>query len=687
MAGKKKVQDGKGTSGGAAASGGVGFQQSVAAYALAHVLVGDTALQSFHLDRQFKFRSLHLESADEIDDVVIVGESHRALIQAKTNVSLSDLEGSMYGKALRQFVTHHVHDGRDGDAYILATSTDSSRRIVVDLTRLTESARLSSLALKENPLTAAEEEVLSKTRALVLSFLADAGVSSPSEEKFLEIFRRLYVLPLDIEPPRGRDLNSALLLLRGKAVIESNLLWAALTQLARSLMNDRGSIDKAGLDSRLGHHVDLAEHQKTLLEEVALEVVTPDNPSVGTDVVVFYAPGQEDNMIVISASERFDGDGSKTTVFSRDGFKYRDGTLQHILCRSATSKGAARFLSENQHLVGNRTVAAHQFHLTPDRESNGWAQLHKQFLRKLFTERRAKLTCLVCGDPVSEDGAQVVEVDEEGAQPAAGVTHKRCQYPGLRILGELHSPLFAQYNALRDFDFNRWIEAARKGASILSSSVVQGTATMLWNSRLPGQTRGQWCVRVEASDGTTHYVSNRGKVLRFTRDEAEIETAEYQRRINTLAAAGDPHCVSEDRQYAGSRTSLLERLPRGTTILQCLSAYIVPFDLTIEKAYSNPGQYYAPVSLLVAPERGDPLELDGSLVFLTNPFKILAFLDNWRQAGIELPSIAAEVIDTDVEFDRIVCAGLAAGKDVLADPLFDTKGVLVSGIKLQENTF
>lgn len=685
MAGKKKVQDSKGTSGGAAASGGVSFQQSVAAYALAHVLVGDTALQSFHLHRQFKFRSLHLESADEIDDVVILGESHRALIQAKTNVSLSDLEGSMYGKALRQFVEHHVRDGRDGDAYILATSTDSSRRIVVDLTRLTESARLNSLALIENPLTAAEEEVLSKTRGLVLSFLADAGVSSLNEEKFLEIFRRLYVLPLDIEAPRGRDLNSALLLLRGKAVIESNLLWAALTQLACSLMSNRGSIDKAGLDSRLGHHVDLSGHQKTLLEEVALEVVTPDNPSVGTDIVIFYAPGQEDQMILISPSERFNSDGSKTTAFSRDGFKYRDGTLQHILCRSASSMGAKRFLSENQHLVGNRTVAAHQIHLTPDRESNEWAQLHKRFLRRLFTERREKLKCLVCGNPVSENGAHVVEVDEIGAQSAAGVTHKRCQYPGLRILGELHSPLFAQYSALRDFDFNRWIEAARNGASVLSSSAVQGKATMLWNSRPLGQPRGQWCVRVEANDGTTHYVSNRGKVLRFARHEAEIEAAEYQKRINTLADYGDPHCVSEDRQYAGSRTSLLERLPRGTAILQCLSASVVPFDLTIEKAYSNPGQFYAPVLLLVTPERGDSLDLAGSLVFLTDPFKIIAFLNNWRQASFELASIAAEVIDTDVEFDRIVCAGLAAGKGVLADPLFDTKRVLVSGIKLQEN--
>ncbi|MGE8458963.1 MAG: hypothetical protein ACN6OY_20565, partial [Pseudomonas alloputida] len=343
--------------------------------------------------------------------------------------------------------------------------------------------------------------------------------------------------------------------------------------------------------------------------------------------------------------------------------------------------------SENKHLFGDRSINIHHFTLTPDRNYNEWAQAHKQFLHELFTQRREKLTCLVCGDPVSENGALVVEVDEEGVLPAAGVTHKRCQYPGLRILGDLQSPLFDHYKALQDFDFNSWIEAARKGTSILASGVVQGTATMLWNSRLPGQPRGGWCVRVEASDGSTHHLSNRGKVLRFEKDKAEIEAAEYQKLINELAADGNPECVSEDRRYSGPKESLIKRLPRGTAILQCLHASVVSFDLNIERAYSSTGQYYAPVTLLVKPGAGDPLNIAGSLVFLTNPLKIVAFLDNWREANFHLESIAAEVVDTDVEFDRIVSEGFSASKGVLVDPLFDNRGILVSGIKLQKNSF
>jgi hypothetical protein len=598
---------------------------------------------------------------------------------------MSSSEKSTYADVLRQFVTHHVRDGRDGDAYILATSTQSSRRIVVDLTRLVESARLNASALADNPLTSAEEEVLQNTRTLILAFLANAGIVSPSEDDFLRVFRRMHVLPLDFEDPRGRDLNSALLLLRGKALIESSLLWSALLQLSSALATDRGSIDKVGLMSRLGQHVNHEGSAKTLLDEVALEVVAPVDPSVGKDVVAFYAPGNEDTTIVLAASPRFDDDGSKTTKFTREGFKYRDGIVQSILCRSATLKGAVRFLAENQSLQGNREVTVLKNWMEVSFESSTWAKVHKLLLRTLFEENSNKLNCLVCGNPVSEDGAHIVEIDEEGLGLAAGITHKRCQYPSLRILGELQSPLFAHYKALRDFDFNKWITAAQKGQSVLTTSVVQGTATILWNSRLPGHPRGSWCVRIDASDGSSHYVTNRAKVLRFSQEYAHDEAADFQRWIEEAAVAGDPLCISEDRLYFAQKSLLLEKLARGTSILQCIRASAIPFNLAIEKAYSTATEYYAPVVLLVTPERGDPVKFAGAIVVLTDPFKILVFLENWREAGFDVPSIAAEVIETDERFDRVVGDAIGAECCVLVDPLFDASGNLVSGLELIEN--
>lgn len=686
MAHKKKTVAEVGTSGGAAAAAGVGFQQQIAAYALAHVLVGDTALGTFGLDREFNFRSLHMETAQAIDDVVIIGHSHRALIQAKTKVSLSDAEKSAYGDALRQFVAHHVRDGRDGDAYVLAVGTKVSRNIRVDLTRLTELTRLNARALEENPRTGAEDEVLEKTRTLITLFLSKEGIASPTEEEFVAIFRRIYVLPLDFEGPRGRDEASALLLLRAKASIDSALVWAALLKLSSTLAIERGSIDKAGLFARAGHYLrPEGKPEKTLLGEMLLEVLTPLDPSVGKDVVMFAAPGHENKALVVTASERFHDDGSLTTIFTREGFKHADGGLQPIVCRSATLDGTLRYVRDNPHVQEGRKILIDQNRLAQNFESSVWAKAHKQFLRGLFDEKRQDLSCIVCGNPVSEDGAYVVEVEEEGASPAAGIAHRRCPYPGLRMIGEVKSPLFAHYKGLHDFDFNRWIAAAQKGSSILTTSVVQGTAVVLWNSQPPGHPRGGWCVRIDASDGSSHYVRHRAKVLRFAQESASTEAIDCQRTFDEAAATGDPYCVSEDRTLFARRSLLTRTLPRGTKLLQCTNASAVAFDVGIDKAYSSPTPYYAPVTLLVTPERGDAADVGGNVVMLSNPLNLLVFLENWQQASLDVPSIAADVIDTDEIFDRVVGQALSIGKTVLVDPLFDKNGTLVSGLEMRLN--
>jgi hypothetical protein len=111
----------------------------------------------------------------------------------------------------------------------------------------------------------------------------------------------------------------------------------------------------------------------------------------------------------------------------------------------------------------------------------------------------------------------------------------------------------------------------------------------------------------------------------------------------------------------------------------------VAFDVGIDKAYSSPTPYYAPVTLLVTPERGDAADVGGNVVMLSNPLNLLVFLENWQQASLDVPSIAADVIDTDEIFDRVVGQALSIGKTVLVDPLFDKNGTLVSGLEMRLN--
>ena len=663
----------------------MGFQQRVAAFALANVLAGDRSLRSLELHPDFDFCELRMEAALAIDDIVIVGECHRALIQAKTSVSLSGSDGSVYADVLRQFVGHHLRNSQEGDSYILATSIGSSKKIVDALRHLTHSTRLNARALNDDPHTETQKEVLEKTRGLILGFLRDGGVGAPTNDDFLNVFRRIQVLALDLKADGGRDLNAALMALKQKAAIECSLLWPALLQLCGALAEKRGAIDKVGLTDRFGLYMKREPQVPTQAEEAAFQPVAPEDPSAGTDVVMFYAPGSENDAVLLAATDRFNKDGSRATVFTRDGFKYQDSTVQSVLCRAATPIGVARYLAENPQLLGDRKLAVLTNVLNRSAESRPFVDAHKQSLKRMLQESSTQLRCVVCGDPVSENKAYVVEVDVEGVAPAAGLAHRRCQYPGLRLLGELESPLFDHYEVLRDFDFNKWIAVHRKnGASVLALN-EPAVRKMVRPPTPVGHPRGEWCVRIDTKGGgPSHYVTNRAKVLRLDLVGARDEVAAQEEKLSNLAEKGDPWCITEDRIHAGRKSGLRRRLPAGTKVLECVGATAVRFTREIDELYSNPAEYYAPLALLVTPERGDPFELAKSVVLLTDPFKILDFMENWREAGYAIASIGAEVIETDQRFDICVSEALHRGRRVLVDPLFVPDGTLMRAFDIIE---
>lgn len=671
-----------GTSGGAAAAGGAAFQQSVAAYVLAHVATGDLGCEAFDLPTGFAFKSLHMETALAIDDVVICGNAHRALIQAKAALSMSDSVGSQYSAVIEQFVKHHLSGSRPGDVYVLATSLRSSTKIVLDLSRLVESVRLNGKALTENPHTGAEREVIDKTRKLVMYHLKKNSVASPDEGDFLAVFRRIYVLALDLESAKGRDSKMALLRLKPKAAVNPELLWEALMGLARSLATERGSIDLTGLMDRVSAYIrPLNSAPTSLVDEIGFEVLMPRDASSGKELVAFHETVENAQVLIIAQSQRFDADGSRTTKFTRDGFKLRDGHVQPILARTSTQDGIGRFLEEHQDYISGREIRLSVFGATDGLEEGPWAIAHRQLINGLLRESGQRLRCLICDSAISEDLAYLVEIDEEDQALAAGVAHRRCHYASLRILGTLRSDLFAKYTALRDFDYNGWMRAAHRGLSAALAVDFSQPAKFVWRPLRVGASKGSWCVRIDAFDGTSHYCRRRGKVERFIRADAEAEALSFR----TLFAQGlelrDPWCVSEDRQMFAQLAVLLKEMPRGMRALKCVGATAVPFDQSIDKAYSSGIEYYAPLTLLVDPQKGCPLEVSGCVLLLTDPTRIRYFLDNWSVAGMDTPSFAVEIIEDDMKFDALIGASLKSGLRPLVDPLF-AAGELLQGVEM-----
>lgn len=67
-------------SGGAAACGGVDFQQRVAGYFMIHMLLEIQSLSPIGIDGEYDFKAISFETADCIDDIEVTTETH---IQSK----------------------------------------------------------------------------------------------------------------------------------------------------------------------------------------------------------------------------------------------------------------------------------------------------------------------------------------------------------------------------------------------------------------------------------------------------------------------------------------------------------------------------------------------------------------------------------------------------------------------------
>jgi hypothetical protein len=88
---------------------------------------------------------VRFETRDAIDDLVILTDGPRLLVQAKRSLDFSTRGSSEFASVLRRFVAQFADAPEVEEVYVLATSPSASSRIRVDLRKLTEAARLNEL--------------------------------------------------------------------------------------------------------------------------------------------------------------------------------------------------------------------------------------------------------------------------------------------------------------------------------------------------------------------------------------------------------------------------------------------------------------------------------------------------------------------------------------------------------------
>ncbi|MER5916322.1 hypothetical protein ABT124_39475 [Streptomyces sp. NPDC001982] len=669
-----------GNSGGAATHSGVDFQQRIAALAMSHMLCELTDFGLLGFGDGVKVDELRFETTDAIDDLILVGPATRHFVQAKNTINVSADPASEFGSVLAQFVGQYVSDNRAGDVYVLATSLEASSRIRKELRKLTEAARLNESDSTGIPLTAAEKDILEKTQELIRSHHEALTGRAITQEGLQQILARIRICSLDIREGGSLE-TAALIMLSSKAVVPARLLWGSLIALAVSLARDRLSINTAGLKDRMGKFVSERPEDR---EAGASELFTRDllaGLSYGREVVLAKSPFEEHDFL-IADFKRFDDAGAKHLKFSNGHLELAQGQRWELVGRWATWAGLEGYLQAHAEEYADKQVVMMPANLTEDPSSAPAALAHGAHCASLAVGMENAFLCRHCGDPISEDGAPLIEVDEEDLPEDIGLVHQTCRTPTDRVLGAIDAVLFRENQRLRNFDYKGWLSAIQGGQWLFGGLMESQMklAPIAWKSEYDDFAQGGWCVRVSMEDGSANYLTDRGRVTRFSADKATHMAERMNRSIAQAEEAGDPLSYTASGSGFGPYSLVLGQ---GDDPIPCTKAEAVRYTRAIGDAYSACERYYAPLAYLVDAETGDPIVVDSVISLLTNPLELSSYIQNWERCGIELPEFTVSAILSDEQFDRFVRLAMTRGIGVVINPKLAPDGTLVSGYWLE----
>jgi len=168
-------------SGGAAASGGIDFQQRVAAYFMIQMLFDLKSLVPIGVEGEYEFLEISFETASSIDDIEVITKSLTLYIQAKRSINLSSSKTSEFVKVIRQFVNQYINSKGKKDKYLLVTTSDASAKIKKEVKKILESVRLNDTGFENNPLNKSEKETYEKIRQSVFLAYSESSGKTLSE--------------------------------------------------------------------------------------------------------------------------------------------------------------------------------------------------------------------------------------------------------------------------------------------------------------------------------------------------------------------------------------------------------------------------------------------------------------------------------------------------------------------------
>jgi hypothetical protein len=300
-----------GTGGGAATNTGIDFQQRLASFFMIHMLMDIHSLRGIGIEGEFVISEISFEASEDVDDIVLTTNSGTLFFQAKRNISLSDKANSEFQKTINQFIAQHLKDDNSSDRYILATTSIASSKIRQELRKITESIRLNDINFEKNPLSKSEKFVFSKIKTCICKYYEKASECKISDDVIFSILRKIYIVVADIQ--QGSPLEGAVLtLLASKSRVNPELVWSASITVAISLASKRQSINKYGLENKLGHlfRKQTPKEKKEIEREFFNIQYSNGGISSGKDVLLIESFVEDCDLLIVELI-RFDETGEK----------------------------------------------------------------------------------------------------------------------------------------------------------------------------------------------------------------------------------------------------------------------------------------------------------------------------------------------------------------------------------------
>ena len=679
--------------GGKATTGGIDFQYSVGAFLMVLAWLR-LDLSDFLTSVKSNFIcELTFESKAHVDDINAKCESGDLLFfQVKTNLSLSDLQDSKFGKVVGQFVDQHCENDSDSSAYTLVVSSKASSRITRDLRCILDSLRASSGQLDKVTLSRKETETLDKFRSCFDNAFLLAKGNAASDEDFASFACKTFIEVLDLHAG-GPIVKATLLLLAGNVLPSPELIWSLLCKSAMRYGSNRTCVTRDSIDELLRQYrrKENSNENKNSHELLAAFIAGESGKfQGGKEVVLIDSPFGVDKFdIIIAEMARFDDAGNRK-------FEFENGEIINpvwekptkVYCRASTFLGVERFIDEHSEVIEDKKLAIIPANFENNPDESPAALAHASMADNHLQETAPSTKCLHCQREINSNYALIIEIDEKGNEFEIGFCHADCYISTNRIVGraELRGVDYEKY--LHRFDLTCWATQMMRGQrgiqDALSLSQNQGRPVpMIYNHENAPREQNAFCIRTELEDGSWRFICTRGRIQRFTKPEAAAYAEQWTQKIAEQSEAGDPYGYTTESIRLGTYSTLLRMKTASDEIVNCLRCEVVKYSKLSEEPNFD-CEWYAPLCEIVDSETDLVFALGGSIPLISNPLEMDRFLKNWAKAGIELEDFDLRVISDDIAFDYFVRRAVNDGMQIIVDPILDQNGELITGVVVEE---